>query len=102
MTLTLNDKTYISNVPTFGILRQLESRGINIQNIDDNMFSFISNYFSIMCKLSVEDTDIEISEHINKHGMDSLGELVSQAIEGLNSQGFSGEAKKSPKKATTK
>lgn len=102
MTITLNDKTYISNVPTFGVLRQLETRGINIQKIDDNMFSFISNYFSIMCKLSLEDTDIEISEHISKYGMDSLADLVNLAIEGLNSQGFSGGAKKTPKKTTSK
>lgn len=102
MTITLNDKTYISNVPTFGLLRQLEGRGINIQKIDDNMFSFISNYFSILCKLSLEDTDIEISQHIEKYGMDSLSDLVNQAIEGLNTQGFSGGAKKSTKKATAK
>lgn len=102
MTITLNDKTYISNVPTFGVLRQLESRGINIQKIEDNMFSFISNYFAIMCKLSLDDADIEISQHIEKYGMDSLSELVNQAVEGLNTQGFSGGAKKSTKKTVSK
>lgn len=102
MTITLNDKTYISNVPTFGVLRQLESRGINIQKLDDNMFSFISNYFAILCKLSLDEIDLEITEHISKYGMDSLADLVNIAIESLDTQGFSGGAKKSPRKATNK
>lgn len=101
MTFKLNDKNYISNVPTFGVLRQLEQRGINVNQIDDNMFSFISNYFSIMTKIPVEEVDIEISEHIEKYGMDSLSDLINMIIESLNGQGFSGGAKKTPKKTAT-
>lgn len=102
MTIKLNDKTYISNVPTFGILRKLEERGLNIKNIDDNMFSFISNYFSIMVGLTLDEIDNEISEHIKKYGADSLADLVNQAIEGLSLQGFSEVEKKSTKKTNTK
>lgn len=97
----LNGKEYKVKEIDFNALCYLERAGVDMSNMEGSNFSFIRAYFAYCMNKTLEEAGNEIYAHVQENGWDSLSEVFSNALEGMNEEGFSGTGKKT-RKATVK
>lgn len=84
--MIINGKKYIVDGFSFNDICNLEGMGINLENMDEKMFSTIRGVLAIIMKTDLETAGSELEEHVIAGG--NLEELSKDIAKVMENSGF--------------
>lgn len=80
-TFLINNKRYIAKEFTFGAVRQLESNGLSLTDVQNKPMTLAAAYLAFCAGINMDAADNEIQEHvINGGNLDGIFEAVTEAM----------------------
>lgn len=80
-TFLINNKRYVAKEFTFGAVRQLESNGLSLTDIQNKPMTLASAYLAFCAGISINAADEEIQNHVlNGGNLDGIFEAVTEAM----------------------
>lgn len=78
---TINNVTYTAKPFDFGLVCDLDSYGVGLQDFSKHRMALIRAYFALSADLDLEDAAKEIQEHIvNGGNLDSLSDAMAKEM----------------------
>lgn len=80
-TFLINNKRYIAKEFTFGAVRQLESNGLSLTDVQNKPMTLAAAYLAFCAGISMNAADEEIQNHVlNGGNLDGIFEAVTEAM----------------------
>lgn len=80
-TFLINNKRYVAKEFTFGAVRQLESNGLSLTDIQNKPMTLAAAYLAFCAGISINAADEEIQNHVLNGGdLDGIFEAVTDAM----------------------
>ena len=80
-TFLINNKRYIAKEFTFGAVRQLESNGLSLTDVQNKPMTLAAAYLAFCAGINMDAADNEIQEHVINGGtLDGIFEAVTEAM----------------------
>lgn len=80
-TFLINNKRYVAKEFTFGAVRQLESNGLSLTDVQNKPMTLAAAYLAFCAGINMDAADNEIQEHVIKGGnLDGIFEAVTEAM----------------------
>ncbi|WP_406543912.1 hypothetical protein [Pseudobutyrivibrio sp.] len=80
-TFLINNKRYVAKEFTFGAVRQLESNGLSLTDVQNKPMTLAAAYLAFCAGINMDAADNEIQEHvINGGNLDGIFEAVTEAM----------------------
>lgn len=80
-TFLINNKRYVAKEFTFGAVRQLESYGLSLTDVQNKPMTLAAAYLAFCANINMDAADNEIQEHVIKGGnLDGIFEAVTEAM----------------------
>lgn len=80
-TFLINNKRYVAKEFTFGAVRQLESNGLSLTDIQNKPMTLAAAYLAFCAGININAADEEIQDHVlNGGNLDGIFEAVTDAM----------------------